>query len=457
MTNNKIHSLVNSQEISAGLSLLQIENSDGLLREYKSKQYYRPKENAEFLTVYRNIELELARLLVGWISSVSIFDLKMELGYQAYLMIKIVDYLDSRLKTLPKKQTTTESKTRYKFLRQNLAKARNYEEFLIGVFKVIQTEFLKTLDNHLLSCDPIADLPTIDCLEDVREVVNKQIKWSHKWTIEYERTNNNSQERVQYISALLTSIGGINGKQAGKVPPSPYNNHQSIIDACTQPAKLEDGYNIVEEFMYISPRETEGKVVDVLYHNFAEIFVPDSLGYMMYDIDDMPYEFYRDFIVQIWDECRHTSMGKRELEKLGISVKNLPINKVTKDNSYTWLLATIGYTGEGCSFPRKLSSIDAFFKHDLPSAAIVTEYDIVDESHHVKYIEKWLPYLHEKEGLTASLRDVIEQAQKDALKRWSKAKRSEDYEVRAKKLTGKFGKFGAFCKEIDFDIDFNKV
>jgi hypothetical protein len=174
---------------------------------------------------------------------------------------------------------------------------------------------------------------------------------------------------------------------------------------------------------------------------------------MVYDIEGMPYEFYKDYIKQIWDECRHICMGIRELTRLGIDVKTLPINVVKKEKPYTVFLARLCYTGEGCSFPRKLEAASSFYKHGLSSAAIITEYDIVDESSHVKYAQKWLPELHKIEMCEESLHSIIERVQKESLS-WV-TERVEDYKKLIEKLHGKFVKFGAFCKATDFKIDFN--
>lgn len=254
--------------------------------------------------------------------------------------------------------------------------------------------------------------------------------------------------RKDYIQNVFESLGGFHSNQVKQLPLSPYQDNK-LQDAGIEPAQLEQGFSIVEEFKFIAPRITHGKLSDLLYQNFAEMFVPDSLGYMVFDMDGMPYEFYRDFIKQLWDECRHIAMGMRELEKLGIPLNTLPLNEVKREKPYTWYLARLCYTGEGCSFPRKLSAADAFFRLGFPSAATITEYDIADESHHVKYIERWLPLLHQKEECKESLAEIIEEVQRQSLS-WVKNKSKLD-------VKNVKGKFGAFCKAIDFDIDFTAV
>jgi len=81
------------------------------------------------------------------------------------------------------------------------------------------------------------------------------------------------------------------------------------------------------------------------------MFVPDSLGYMVFDMDGMPYEFYRDFIKQLWDECRHIAMGMRELEKLGIPLNTLPLNEVKRENPIHGIWLGYVIQVKGARFP----------------------------------------------------------------------------------------------------------
>src|SRR5262249_31554239 len=118
-------------------------------------------------------------------------------------------------------------------------------------------------------------------------------------------------------------------------------------------------------------------------------------------------------------------------------------------------LATIGYTGEGCSFPRKFEAVEGFYKKNHPHAGLITEYDIVDEQRHVRQIHRWLPLLYETEKCDQPLMEIIKQAQLDAINRWSTASRGQVSSLaRARQL---IGKFGAFCREVDFEIDFERV
>lgn len=433
-----------------------VENIElALMREFECIAYLRPKQNVSILTYYRNLEFEIARLVAGWIPTVSQLELKTDLARQAYLIMQIVDILDSRLKELPCYKQPISKNDQLKYIREVLGKAYNQEEFLIGIYNVVQEKLVECIKKHLKKCDSIADLPTIDRLENVLSLIKKQIKWSSRWTTSYIEENGEAvKTRVNYISKMFNCFDGT-PNVTGDMLDSPYEKHL-MQSACAEPARLDGEYNLVEKFMYSLPRETQGNITDILYHNFSELFVPDLLSYMIYDINNMPYEFYKDFIKHLWDESRHANIGIRELSNLGISIKNLPLNRVKREKNYVFLLALIGYVVEGCSFSRKLLARDAFFKLKLYSCAVATEYDIADESRHIKYIEKWLPLLHQKENHKKHLKEIIEEAQQYYLDLWESAEdNTEARSMKAENLSVNLGKFGTFCKKIEFDIDFN--
>lgn len=451
---DKINIISNSSEIKEAIDVFQKENISGLMKTQGISNYYRPKENKNLIQGYCDLQFELARLIAGWIPTIADFELKMQLGRQAYIFCKIVDVLSERLKELPGNAPIGNDSS-LKELRKALSKAPSVEKFLIGIYSIIQRLFLNSLKEHIKNCDPIADLPTIDRLDLAIDIISKQIGWAVSWISTLEDKKNDSYADWElYVNSVFTKFVGVNGV-CNEIAPAPLYLFKEKLEVCHEPACLEKGFSVIDEFKFTAERVTQGKLTDILYQNFAEMFVPDSLAYMVYEIEGMPYEFYRDYIKQIWDECRHISMGIRELSKIGISVKDLPINTVKKEKPYTTYLARLCYTGEGCSFPRKLEAAHAFFKHGLSSAAVVTEYDVADESHHVKYAQKWLPQLHQIEECEQPLDSIIKSVQADSLS-WVKDQ-IKDYNKLIKKSDGLNFKFGTFCKTIDFKINFDAI
>lgn len=84
----------------------------------------------------------------------------------------------------------------------------------------------------------------------------------------------------------------------------------------------------------------------------------------------------------------------------------------------------------------------------------MTEYDIADEHHHVALIRRWLPEIHKHERIEAPLEDVIKSVQSSALERWASAKRGMRDRKRAEQMVGRYG---AFCREVDFELDFTRI
>lgn len=447
-------------ELDRTLESIGERNAEGLMRDYDTRTpLLRPKENLARLLWYRELEFQLARLLSGWISTTSTFRLKMDLGWQAWLFTEVVDLLDARIEELPGQRKPADPDGRLRELRHYLARARDEEQFLIGVYHVVQSQLLIALTEHTRQCDPLADWPTRDRLERAITIVRGQIEWAQSYTRTYlvEADKAEVETWCRYVADSLAAAGGIRGGETTTAawPSHPFEG-QDLLDACAEPSRIEEGWAaITNEFMMALPRATEGALSDVLFHNFAELIVPEGLGYMIYDVEGMAYGFYKDFIRQLWDECRHTEMGVRELQRLGVDISKLPMNRLTRPPTYTQMLCVIGFTGEACSFPRKFQSVEGFYKQNCYEAGLVTEYDIVDEHDHVLNIRKWLPDLHRQEKMAEPLEEVIKGVQNDALVRWATARKNPIKNTsRARQSVGRYG---AFCREVDFELDFGRL
>jgi len=201
------YQLLPPDEIHKEWKLIRENYESALMREYTSDEYLRPKQNINFLSDYRDLQLELARLLVGWIPNIPWLKLKMDLGRQAYLMIQIIEIFELRLRELPGSKKQIGANERFKSLQKILAKALNIEDFLIGVFKVVQINFFQRLEDHLNECDPIADLPTIDRIETVLSILKKQIEWVDIWVSSYTVQNpEGASLRKDYIQNVFESL-----------------------------------------------------------------------------------------------------------------------------------------------------------------------------------------------------------------------------------------------------------
>lgn len=444
-------------EIDRAVDELSRSNSEGLMRHYGGETpYLRPKQDLTLLAHYREVEFQMARLVIGWLPTTPSFDLKGALAYWAHRIIQVARQFDQRMKELPGRCPEVGQSAPIRELRDVIARAPTSAQFVAGIFKIVQARLLEALAGHQAACDPIADLPTIDTLRHARDELRNQIAWADEILAQEAAI----EERLEldkwcnYVAAAFEALGGANGQEPRRPPKSPLGR-AAPVNACAEPAQLESGFFVTDDFMYLVERPTEGTLSDILFHNLTEIFVPDGLAYMIYDVDGMPFDFYVDFIRQIWDESRHAQMGRRELLRLGIDVSRLPLNTVRRPVSYTHTLATIGYTGEGCSFPRKLASVAGFYEQRAMYAGLVTEFDIADEQQHVCQIHRWLPLLHKHEKCEQSLTEVIQQAQRDALQKWEGKERQKNGTLtRARQAVGQFG---AFCREVDFEIDFGRL
>ena len=69
--------------------------------------------------------------------------------YYIHTIPKIIEIFELRLRELPGSKKQIGANERFKSLQKILAKALNIEDFLIGVFKVVQINFFQRLEDHL--------------------------------------------------------------------------------------------------------------------------------------------------------------------------------------------------------------------------------------------------------------------------------------------------------------------
>jgi hypothetical protein len=65
-------------------------NQSGLIRHFDVQTtFLRPKEDLALLTYYREIELQMVRLVIGWLPTVESFQLKADIAHQNHRIMEI--------------------------------------------------------------------------------------------------------------------------------------------------------------------------------------------------------------------------------------------------------------------------------------------------------------------------------------------------------------------------------
>jgi hypothetical protein len=123
--------------------------------------------------------------------------------------------------------------------------------------------------------------------------------------------------------------------------------------------------------------------------------VPGSASVAGGNRDELPFDFFCDFLRQTWDEVRHSRMGFERLQALGVDPYAVAIplghyaawgNMHLRDR-----IASLTQVGEACSFKGKREWVAAARERGEWLSALEHDYDMVDEKNHVRFGARWLP------------------------------------------------------------------
>jgi len=142
-----------------------------------------------------------------------------------------------------------------------------------------------------------------------------------------------------------------------------------------------------------------------------EMQAAETLGSVLWEADNMPWEFYFDVARHCHDECRHCRMGEERLQELGHRIFDFP----QFVGNYAWRqlydparrYGMLTYVIEQDSFALKHETYRQYVQRGDTRSAEAILYDIIDETLHVRWGTKWLPELLKSRREPASLDEFV--------------------------------------------------
>jgi uncharacterized ferritin-like protein (DUF455 family) len=132
-------------------------------------------------------------------------------------------------------------------------------------------------------------------------------------------------------------------------------------------------------------------------NHLNEMWAAEAVGVVAAELDDMPWEFYRDAARWAYDESRHSAMGEERLTAWGYRVGvDVPCvadhyNAVSDVPAIQLLALLHGFETNGPKYKAWLKG-ECEADNDLASAQDC-DFDWADEALHLTYGIKWLRHL----------------------------------------------------------------
>lgn len=286
-----------------------------------------PRQVANQLERCFRAEVDVMRVLGAWTARVTENEERLafarDLGWRA-------EHGDLLHKRLTRLRTTPRMihvpPLAWRELIEAIDDAPGTDELVAAVYDIVGRRLVATYEQLLDDLDPLSDELTI-------RLVDRHVLPDHReriaWADEFLAGREPDREWLDGIAALLEKAGGLTVRSDEVAP-----DREDGVDAGTgfwslprpNPERIELGseYRIAtgdEPVSYcpgydeFGPRDVE---VLVNHHGLMpEIASLALVGAMLHEVDDRPWEFYRDMATQCADEVRHIGLLLRRLDELG--------------------------------------------------------------------------------------------------------------------------------------------
>lgn len=396
---------------------------------------YSVEKNAQVIQRYRYIHENLITIAAGHLSAREDWNLKVALGKHLYEDAEATDKLRNRLSQL---RTSPQFVNRdpdpsLSLLMEELIQAKNDLELTIGIYDVIKPALIQIYKKHIAETQQIVDQPTIRILRSILIDLEEQVEWGQEIIKVLLQTNvypEGADEFREKLQSFLIAAGGIDGLQEKSFSlPHRWRSHNAYklpIKSVRDPRKM--GPTTFSRTSVSNPPENQiqANLLFMMRVRQEEMTAAELIAGVIFSQKNMPWEFYHDLAIHLWDEIRHALFGQAALEAEGIDWMSQP--QYTSDYDinahklpgvqYTWL--SIGI--EEGAMTRTGKRAEYEFCRDEAKHPLMTQfqdYDWADEVVHANFGRKWTPDL-----IGENIEFVREVAKKELEDFWGKVNAS---------------------------------
>ena len=283
-------------------------------------------DNVRRLLRFHWVERRLMGILVAHITSEPLWEAKCAFALHQWQSAEHVDSLRKRIAEMrspvPSLDAPPDSALDT-FLDQVDA-----TDTLTSVYGVLYPALADAYRDHIARTNPLADYPTRRILRQALFDIEEAIAWS----VARDAGRDRASVQVDDVRAYLAAAGGIAGDSTAEggdttrhAPGVRRHDFHPRRDA-----RFHGQYNFefAPHIVYNMPDvPADERNLALLCKRALEMDVPEMMASFMTERPDQPWEFYRDYSRQLWDEARHAMMGTVALEARGIDWKrDIPLN-----------------------------------------------------------------------------------------------------------------------------------
>ena len=296
---------------------------------------YSVDENVRRLLRYHWVERRLMAILVAHLTSNPVWEVKCALALHQWQCAEHVEWLRRRIMEMrspaPRLDTPPEDDPTAAALDEFLDQvdaSESTDELLVAVYEVAFPALAAAYREHIARTNPLVDHPTRRLLRFALSETEEALAWHGARHAGRE----GQREWGEPLRAYLAAAGGIAGDRDAPsvdvaLPEARVPRHDFYP---RRDARFHGQYNF--EFpphvVYSMPDvPADERNLALLCKRTLEMDVPEMMASFMTERANEPWEFYRDYSRQLWDEARHAMMGSVAFEAKGVDWKHeIPLN-----------------------------------------------------------------------------------------------------------------------------------
>jgi len=338
---------------------------------------------------FQAFELHSARLLGGWLPGIEKWEIKHEVALHLWQDMQHSRELRTRLWELRVMNPDRPTDPDVAQVAAGLSLAQSDDEFLAGHYLGFKAALLAAYHSILADTHAVYDAPTIALIRRLLPEKEAQLEWARRELLPLPQESEKSRQIarwLQWIQMLLAQVGGLAGADArtgaDNVPPPGYS--------CLLPfgrARRDGRFQMSPTGLPLPAEDDDQAKVLFQFFNYSqEMQAAETLGSLLWETDGMEWEFYHDVARHCYDEERHSALGENRLHQ-----------------RYTALT----YVIEADGFKYKHETYREHLKREDTESAEAVLYDIIDETSHVRFGQKWVPKLMEHAGYREPLDKLV--------------------------------------------------
>jgi hypothetical protein len=298
---------------------------------------YPVEENVRRLLCFHWVEKRLLEIAVSRITATPEWEVKGALAYHQWLDAEHADALRTRIHEMRHPVPRLDGppdRALEAFLAQ-VAAGGDTVELLAGIYGVVRPALLHAYRRHLAATNPLVDHPTRRVLRIAVAEEEEALAWGTRALGALFAADPESTLRAArwqgHLERVLAAAGGIVGDSAAPAGPLPTPRPPVAPDFHPRrDARFRGSYNF--EFpphvVYNHPDvPADERNLALLCKRLLEVDVPEMMASFIAEQPGKPWEFYREYARQLWDEARHSMMGEAAFQARGVDWRaRIPLN-----------------------------------------------------------------------------------------------------------------------------------